>query len=155
MCAALWEERSLTQSVLMRQCLPAAHVALFDELAQFMRDPQQRRVMESSALHSLASHLRTGQSYCRALAQVARTMHDQLEHRVALDQSGDTVSNGWSPTLLHLRRLDVAARCEARLARENKTDTGPLSDVARCLGARRKVAVAHMLTNRFAREEQQ
>ncbi len=150
--AAHWDDKSLTQSVLMRQCLPQTHVALFDELAQFMRDTAERKVMEAVGMHALTSQLRTGHTFCRALSHVARLMVSHLEHKLAVRTTGDDMASGWRPSLAFLKHLDVAGRCEARLAGK-QVPLGPLSDAVRCLTDRRKLATAQAITSRFAADE--
>lgn len=138
---------------MMRQCFNASHVALFDELTQYMRDIGTRKVLESTAMHALTVHLRTGRTFCRALALVAQLIKNELEHKLALRTGGDDgMASGWKPTYDFLRHRDVEGRCAARLEGK-QVYTGPLSTVVDCLTDRRKLAVAHAIVSRFAADE--
>ena len=139
---------------MMRQCLNATHASLFGELTQYMRDIPTRKVLESMGLHALTAHLRTGQTFCRALALVARLILNELEHRLAMrGVTGDGgTALGLKQTYDFLRGLDTEGRCEARLDGKHEP-TGPLSAIVACLSGRRKLAVAHMVTSRFAPDE--
>lgn len=151
--AALWDEKSLKESIAMRQCLNLTHASLFGELTQYMRDIPTRKVLESMAIHALTGHLRAGQRFCRALTHVGRLIYHDLEYRLATRKTDDDgVASGLKPTYDFLRNRDTERICEERLVGKHEP-TGPLSTVVACLTGRRKLAVAHMVTSRFAEDE--